>query len=237
MEWRKNQVWPFFTKNTKNHDKYRRASSFEELVESIGDLSDLETHDASVKFWIPEPAADALKQIKKFRSESINETLLIFLLGHCYGFYLQQSLLSRHPGVYRDPDALLDIRFSHRKQPEGYREPKRKTVYYVPELGKNIFPIKLWIPQRLKDDLERLALHVNLTLSEYLREIVISRLFGHGMMPMRPEMLEVSDSSVADAWCLGDDSGPWAEVSPEVYQESLAGRTESHEIREDEDLS
>lgn len=230
-------MWPFFRKNKQVDDDRRRPVSFEQLIDSVGDFSDLKQHDVSVKFWIPEPAAIALKEIKKLRSESINETLLIFLLGHCYGFYFQQQLLHKHPEIYRDPDVMADVRFSNRQRPDGSREPKRIPVYFVPELGKNIFPIKLWIPQRLRDDLQKLAQHVNLTLSEYLREIVISRVFGHGMLPMRPQMLEVEDKSLADAWCQSEEGIPWAEVSREEYFESLAGRCETREITDEDKLA
>lgn len=230
-------MWPFFRKNKQVDDDRRRPVSFEQLIDSVGDYSDLKQHDVSVKFWIPEPAAIALKEIKRLRSESLNETLLIFLLGHCYGFYFQQQLLHKHPEIYRDPDVMADVRFSNRQRPDGSREPKRVPVYFVPELGKNIFPIKLWIPQRLKDDLQKLAQHVNLTLSEYLREIVISRVFGHGMLPMRPQMLEVEDKSLADAWCQSEEGISWAEVSQEEYLESLAGRCETREITDEDKLS
>lgn len=230
-------MWPFLKRINGTEDDHRRPTSFEELIDSMGDFSDLEKHDASLKFWIPEPAAVALKEIKKLRSESINETLLIFLLGHCYGFYFQQMLLYKHPEVYRDPDGLADVRFSNRQRSDDHREPKRKPVYYVPELGKNIFPIKLWIPRRLKDDLERLAQHVNLTLSEYTREIVISRVFGHGMLPMRPKMLEVMDGSLADAWSESEEGVSWTEVSHEEYLESLAGRCEMRDISDEDGLT
>lgn len=165
--------------------------------------------------------------IKRLRSESINETLLVFLLGHCYGFYFQQILVDHHPEIYRDPDAVLDIAFSNRRPSEETK--RREVIYFVPELGKNIFPLKLWIPQRLKKDLGLLAEHADLSLSAYLREIVIARLFGHGMLPMRPEMLKVADTSLAESWCE-DGEVPWTEISREVYVESTAGRTETREI-------
>ena len=56
-----------------------------------------------------------------------------------------------------------------------------------------------------------------------MREIVISRLFGHGMLPMRPEMLEVADTVLAYAYCKGE-TVPWSQVSREVYDDSMAGQ-------------
>lgn len=223
-------MWAFFQRS-KSDDPAdrRRPTEFHQLLESIGDYSDLEDHDASIKFWLPQPAADALKEIKQLRGESINETLLIFLLGHCYGFYFQQQLLQKHPKIYKDPDTSMDICFSNRRMPDDQREPKRQTVYFVPELGKNIYPIKLWIPARLKDDLARLAEHAGLSLSGYLREITIARIFGHGMLPMRPSMLEALSSEAAEDWC-DDKEVPWREATLEEYQDASVRKTDTREF-------
>ena len=91
----------------------------------------------------------------------------------------------------------------------------------MPELGKNIAPIKVWIPTRLKNDLSLLAQHANLTLSNYVREIIISRLLGQGMLPTRPEMFQALPTQNADAWNEGRDV-PWREVSKEEFRHHLA---------------
>lgn len=222
-------MWPFLKHEQKGAGDRRRPLDFKTLSDSIGDYSDLAVHDASVKFWVPQPTAEALKEIKRLRAESMNETLLIFLIGHCYGFYFQQVMLTKHPEIYKDPDPSAGIRFSRRNREAEEGIPKRKTVYYVPELGKNIFPIKLWIPQRLKNDLALLAENTGLTLSEYLREIVIARVFGYGMLPMRPEMLTVEESRVADAWSEGGDAN-WKEASQTEYDDSMVRHVKSIEI-------
>lgn len=218
-------MWPFFQRDkTQSEDERRRPVEFGQISGGMGDFSDLKLHDVSVKFWLAQPVADALKEIKKMRGESLNETLLIFLLGHCYGFYFQQLMLSKHPEIYRDADPQLDIAFSNRKGEEKDRK-VREVFYFVPELGKNIFPVKLWMPRRLKDDVALLAEHAGLSLSAYLREIVIARVFGHGMLPMRPEMLAVQETEAAMQWVEGRDV-PWKEVGASDFLEACGGRTE-----------
>lgn len=66
-------------------------------------------------------------------------------------------------------------------------------------------PIKLFIPNRLRDDLQLLADNVGLSLSNYLREIVISRLFGYGALPLRPQMLKRFPMQDIEAWSNGLD--------------------------------
>jgi len=77
------------------------------------------------------------------------------------------------------------------------------SIWSVPEFGKNVAPIKVWVPSRLRNDLEALAAHVDITLSQYVREIVISRLLGHGALPKRPQMLEAAPLSSVEDWCEG----------------------------------
>ena len=48
--------------------------------------------------------------------------------------------------------------------------------------------MNICMTERARDDLQILADHVELTLCNYLREIIISRLLGHGTLPMRPAM-------------------------------------------------
>ena len=107
-----------------------------------------------------------------------------------------------------------DIRFSCASDtaPKGKI---RESTYWVADLGKNIAPIKLWIPARLKQDLGILADHTSLTLSNYIREIVISRLLGHGMLPKRPEMMTLPTPNV-DNW-LDDGELHWTQVDEEAY--------------------
>ena len=77
--------------------------------------------------------------------------------------------------------------------------------------------------KRLRDDLQALAEHVKNPLSQYLREIAISRLLGHGMLPKRPEMLEAFPS--AQHWCE-DKEVPWVKVNAMTYSRSSEGRKE-----------
>ena len=96
-------------------------------------------------------------------------------------------------------------------------------TYWVPELGKNVVPVKVWVPSRIRNDLQTLATHVGLNLSQYVREIVISRLLGHGTLPLRPEMLQAMPSPAAQDWC-DDKEVPMRQLGPEeraVHEEMV----------------
>lgn len=214
-------MWPLFRKKPDPvpEPPKRKALSLGELLEGMGSLKDLRTHDTALKFWLPEPAEQALVEFAGRQGSSMSEMLREFLATHCYGTYVVQLLRDV------DPDVFNDVRVMFSKWHPEDEGKVRKTTYWVPELGKNVAPVKIWVSKRLREDLQALADHVQIPLSQYLREISISRLLGHGMLPKRPEMLVAAPLPSADDWCE-DKEVPWIEVDEKTYWKSPEGRQE-----------
>jgi hypothetical protein len=218
-------MFPFFKKNNQKQDdatlkapQRPRVMRFQELMESMGDFSDLAQHDVAMKFWLPELAYLALKEIGDMNGDSVSKTLRQFFAHHCYGIYAFQWLTLQKPELFKDPV----VRFSRGQVSEPAGK-KRIDTYWVPELGKNVVPVKVWVPSRIRNDLQTLASHVQLNLSQYVREIVISRLLGHGTLPLRPEMLQAMPLPAAQDWC-DDKEVPMRQLGPEeraVHEEMV----------------
>ena len=75
-------MWPFFSKQKQSsgitdvHTESRtRPMKFSQLLDGMGDFSDLGNHDTAMKFWLPEPALEALKEISNLNGDSVRETL------------------------------------------------------------------------------------------------------------------------------------------------------------------
>lgn len=199
-------MWPFLKNKSKaeiSEQPSRRPLQFSQLLEGMGDVSDLGNHDTALKFWLPEPARVALDELALRQGESMSEVLRQFLAQHTYGVYAFHLMNDRYPGLFKVglPQFDTDIRFSRRSTVQDGK--KRIETYWVPELGKNVMSIKLWLPRRLRDDLQLLADHTGIKLSQYIREIVISRLLGHGTLPKRPEMLQAHPLTSAETWEMG----------------------------------
>lgn len=184
----------------------------------MGDLSNLMTNDVALKFWLPEPAERALDEMGERNGLSKSEFLRQFFAIHCYGLYAFYAMKDVRPSLFKEsfkgPNVLYQSALPEVLPPGK----KRIETYWVPELGKNIAPIKVWMPKRLRNDLGSLAQHAELTISNYIREIVISRLLGQGMLPTRPEMFQVSATPAADDWIEGRDVR-WREVSKVEYRQ------------------
>ena len=201
----------------------RRPLRFAALVADMGDFSAFAENDVAVKFWVPDAVAEALDDLRERDRQSMSQLLRQYLIVHGYGLYAMRLMLEANPYLFKEREVDSEIRFSRSPAPPGK---KRVDTYFVPELGKNVAPFKLWIPKRLRDDLQILADHVDLKLSQYLREIVISRLLGHGTLPLRPAMLQAEPTPAAETWENGGDS-PWREVTRDEFQQAREGRIES----------
>lgn len=222
-------MWQFFKRQQKDNqtkeeaEQRRKPLGFSEIVAEIGDFSDFSEHDVTLKFWLPEPAEQALREISERSELSASEFLRQYLAIHCYGLYAFYQMTDTIPRLFKDQRGIM---FS-KSMPEPPEGKIRIHTYWIPELGKNVVPIKIWIPKRMKTDLQTLAEHVELTPSNYVREILISRLLGHGMLPQRVTMFKAFPTSAADDWAEGKEI-PMREVSAEEFH---ASNCELKEVR------
>lgn len=198
-------MWPRF--NSKK-PTLNRVESLSSLRESAGDLSFLEKNNTHIRVWVPVLVSEAIKDIASYQGETMAFYLRNIFFLHCYGQYILNQKKQE------------DLRLKQHKEDPSfcykYKEymPIKDPVYWVPQLGKNIFPIKLALPSKTKRDLQKLAEHHSINLSQYLRETIISHVFGHGMVPSRRyNDLEVQEKNTADAW-VEDDNFELLERAP-----------------------
>ena len=200
-----------------------RPLSFQQITDGFGDFSDFRWHNAALKFWLPEPAEQALVEFCGIADQSLSEWLRQFFAVYAYGLYALSVMHEHCPGLFRDQMGPLYSKRTLESPPPGK---KRVYTYWVPELGKNVVPIKVWIPARMKNDLQILADYAGLPLSQLVREIVISRLLGHGTLPARP-ILTHAEPTTAEDWCQ-DLEVPWREVDEGEYRQAREGDTRWH---------
>lgn len=242
-------IWPIFSKSTKQVTTSatgaapqsapdpvtmpavnRRPMRFDQLIEGMGSFDHFDKHDRALKFWLPEPARQALEDLAKRQGQSMSELLRQFLFQHCYGVYAHALLMDKREAAAKAM-ASDGIHFSRRmdggvnySRAEPY-QPKKDPTYWVPELGKNVTSLKIWMSNQMYADLEALAKHSQITVSQYVREIVISRLLGHGTLPKRPEMLEAAPLPNAERWEAGQDV-KMRQVSYDEYRQHDDGRVD-----------
>lgn len=165
---------------------------------AMADLSFLATEDVALKFWLPEPVERALEDMASFYRVSVSLVVRMLLVDYVYGRYALAYMQENESGIFQRKKAAP--LFSRRPP-----QPGTCQVYKVPELGKNIAPVKVWIAQRLRDDLVILADHADVLLSRFVREIIVGAVLGRGTLPERPELRAISGTTASAAWEQGEE--------------------------------
>ena len=213
-------MWSFLKRQNQKQPKdeappVKRIVSHADLIDGMGNFSDLERDDVALKFWLPEPVEGSIEDMAGYYVVSVSMMVRILLVDYVYGRYALAYMLENQVGIARRES---DVMFSR----SGVSEDAR-PVYKVPELGKNIAAIKVWIPQRLGDDLRVLADHAGVLQARFVREIIIGAVLGRGTLPERPELRAAPSNPATEAW---DSDEPvamrevdWKEIGPLEYHE------------------
>ena len=143
------------------------------------DYGELGPNDRAVKCWVPEPVWKSLQELAGYHDSDLSSLVRHVLFVHVYGHYDLLALAERG-----------DQRF----MPQGNKEALRDVVRYsrpataanrTAELGKNDHDLKVWMPEALVGELDRLAQGSGINRSEYIRETLVSHLFGRMQLPDR----------------------------------------------------
>ncbi|MDX8389363.1 MAG: hypothetical protein R8M38_02630 [Mariprofundaceae bacterium] len=153
------------------------------------DYSDLlGDFDVAIKFWLPELVGTMLDQGCEYtqttRSDIIRQNLFIYL----YGRHDLWSLHEQRDKHYQLNRPVEGVKFSIATVPDVVPESKPDIMR---DLGKSTEDLKVWIPKKMRVDLQTLADKASLPLSEMIREIIISILIGHTYLPARKEFLQI----------------------------------------------
>ena len=202
-------MW-FFLKRTNNPEADQSSTprlspttstktvNYADMIAGMGDFGDLAIEDVALKFWLPDPVERSLEDLAKYYEVSVSLLVRMLLADYVYGRYALAYMRENKVGIHRrDSDQIM---FSRR-----ISEQQVTLIYKVPELGKNIAPIKVWVAQRQKNDLQALADHAGVLLSKFVRELIVGGVLGRGTLPERPGLAAVQPMPAAAAWEQGQD--------------------------------
>jgi len=140
-------------------------------------------NDVAIKFWLPELMGTILDEscelLHTTRSDLIRQTLFTYLYGRYdwMGMYErgERRFQLNRPALFSRQEATQEA-----EQPDIMRD-----------MGKNIEDLKVWIPSKMKEDIQGLAQQTSISNSEVIREMIISTLIGHTYLPARKELLQM----------------------------------------------
>lgn len=192
-------MWPF----TRKRKPAKDAPPPLKPIITDRDLLDLRHHNTELRVWLPEEGKQALDAIAErldvVRSAYLREFYVIYL----YGLHELLLMQSEQYGLYYDPPPPPP-------SPEPSTPSESRPLFSrgraeerIPGLGKNIVPLKLYLAQRIKDDLQALADKSGITLSQFVREILVSHFFGRTVWPDRLRNWSEEQERIASEWEQG----------------------------------
>lgn len=196
-------MWPFKRKpdGERPADDLFPVWPAKEVYSEIGQLHE---NDAELRVWLPEICFVALKALAAETTLSLSDFVREFLIIFLYGELTLRRMRAENSGIYyippppplnaaeRNADSMTRPMFS-----------RARKIETVPGLGKNMFPIKAFVPTKLKNDCQKAAEISKMPLSNMLREALIAHLLGHRILLERFGAWSAAELKAASDWESG----------------------------------
>jgi hypothetical protein len=145
------------------------------------DYHGLNVQDVQLRIWLPDPAKIALMEICNRLGMSITAYLTELFATYLYGVHEVMRMRDQQTGLYSTDDLeLLDTAF-YESEPVEDDDPEFDES--IPEMGKNIFALKIFLSSKLKNGLQMRADKAQAPLGKFARAMICAHLFGRDIGP------------------------------------------------------
>jgi predicted DNA-binding protein len=187
-------MWPFTRKRRQRSAPVSQQPPVVGIIADRG-LHDLSKNDAELRVWLPEEGRAALDAIADRLDVVRAKYLREFLVTYLYGLHELLKMQTEQTGLYYVPPPS--------NEPPLPLYSRARTEECIPGLGKNIVPLKLYLPQRMKEDLQTLGDRAGVPLSQFAREALVSHFFGQTLWLDRLWKLSPEQERVVSEWEQG----------------------------------
>jgi hypothetical protein len=131
------------------------------------DYAGLSVQDDQLRIWLPDPAKTALMEVCNRLGMSITVYLTELFATYLYGVHEVMRMRDHQTGLY-DTD---DIQFLDADPLDGGQTEDDGPEFDepVPEMGKNIFALKIFVPVKIKFGLQQRADKARAPLGKFAR--------------------------------------------------------------------
>ncbi len=159
------------------------------------DYSGLNKQDDQLRLWLPEAARLGLGEVTKRVGTSITVYLTEYFATHLYGHHELLRMREGRVGLY---------------EPLPHERGKKScamgtTTSTEPNLGKNIFALKIFIPKKIKEDLGKWAEISGMSLGQFGRILICAHLFGRDYGPRDIPGTTPDELQRANHWEVEDE--------------------------------
>jgi hypothetical protein len=161
------------------------------LYEGDRGINDLTRNEAVLRLWLPEPLKRAMDEAIEVMGVPASKYLREFFVVYLYGAHELLRMKAEKTGLYYVPPPTSS---------NGALCSRAAVVDCIPGLGKNIVPAKIYIPQKIKADLELLSNHADVPLLRFTRELLVSHFLGHTVWPAKMAGCTREHEQIATGW-------------------------------------
>jgi hypothetical protein len=147
------------------------------------DYRDLNEQDEQLRIWLPDQAQQALTEICARLDISMTVYLTEFFASYLFGIHEVMRMRDNQIGLYEAKDVQLGYAMELSSQEPEQDELGSEFDDPVPEMGKNIFALKIFLPRKIKDGLQYRANKAQVPLGRFARAMICAHLFGRDVAP------------------------------------------------------
>ena len=148
---------------------------------------DLNHQEAQLRVWLPDAAKLALEEVAERAEISMTVYLTEYFATYLYGYHELLRMRETRSGLYEP--SLSKYSMMGAGLPE-----------VPPSLGKNIFALKIFIPEKIKQGLQAFATRSEFSLGEFTRGLICAHLFGREYGPMKLVALSADEALASNSW-------------------------------------
>lgn len=157
-------------------------------------------NDSQMRIWLPEQLRLEMNVVVCSLEQSLSSYLREFFVIYLYGVHALVEMKQNKTGIFYKPPQVEKTN-SEFDTPSFSRA---RSVEFIPGLGKNIVPFKMFLNSQIKSDLQLLADKSEMALSQFVREILVSHFLGHTFWPERNQSFNLGQLQTANQWESGD---------------------------------
>lgn len=162
-------MWPYASRGS------RFMGDVSEISPSALAYEDFSTNPVSIKLWLPEKLVAAIDVLCDQHDASRPDVLRWIFFEHVFG-RVELAHLNRRMNARLKEMEKVEVRYSVRRR-STEEEPTPREIN-ARHLGKATEDLKLFLPERLKLELQNLADDTKQPLSDYLRAVLARHLLG-----------------------------------------------------------
>jgi hypothetical protein len=145
------------------------------------DYAGLNVQDEQLRIWLPDPAKIALVEICNRLGMSLTVYLTELFATYLYGIHEVMRMRDHQKGLYDTDD--LQFLSADQFENEEFEDDGPAFDEPVPEMGKNIFALKIFLPAKIKNGLQQRAEKAQVPLGKFARAMICAHLFGRDVGP------------------------------------------------------